>query len=421
MDGNRLHGTTVAPPAQRSWWHWLAAAGRALAKPVGARVAVVLALCAVTLYANFGGIRYETSISSIVPGNFARHWHATRWGVRLLRQDPSIGEISRVPDHPYSYIGFNIPRVSPAAGLRVSLDARTGAVVAGPEPWRRARVLVWSFDAAGNRLDYVPNVVLALDGTTDWTAVRTVIPFAPRTAWVHLVIANAGQAGSLGVRNLAVDAVVETPVYVQLRNLLIMLWVLAGAWALYPVVRQAARGPARVALAAIAVAVLAGVFVPQPTLDRAAHALFGGPPPAHVKLRPVLPGAPQKAPTAQAPAPAPPSPASPGSAPAETGGGLGALLDWRPAIDFQVGHVFGFAALAFALVFAFASAPVAGLFAGLLLLGGATECVQSFYISRTAEWIDFGRDALGAASGLALALLWLRLRQRRAMGHNPIS
>ncbi len=170
-------------------------------------------------------------------------------------------------------------------------------------------------------------------------------------------------------------------------------------------------------------AVLAGTLAPQPALDRATHAIFGGPPPGQARMVPPRPGGAGAVPSSPGPLAPPPSaapaqPPAPEAAPGEPGGLAGLLAGWRPAIDLEIGHVLGFALLAGGLALAFPSAPLAGLFAGIVLLGAATEAVQSFYISRTAEWIDLGRDTAGAAAGLVLALAWRRLRTRHAMGHN---
>ena len=429
MDGNRPFGPVVAPPDRAGWLARAMAAKRALASPVGARVAAVLVLCAASLYANFGGIRYETAFSSIVPSGFDTNWPHTPWGVRRGAQDRTIVDVARVPDREFSYAVRTLPRIGGVDGLRIGVEGRSAGVVDGPKPWQNARVILLSFDAKGKRLRYVPYEVLALDGTTDWTRGQAVIPFVPETARLNLAIVNAALAGEIAVRNLTVDAVRETPVYRELRNLLVALWVLVGAWALYPVLlhpllRRGTNGRAHLAVTVIGGVLLAGVLAPEPTLERAIAAV------KHDVARPLMAAivgenvssrrAPMDA-SATAPAAAPPA-----AEPSEPAGdsrvatAVTAALDRAPPLDLDFGHVMGFATLALALVFAFPTARRRDLFAALVLLGAAIEVVQSFYVSRSAETSDLARDTAGAAAGIALALLWLWLRARRALRHNAL-
>lgn len=78
-------------------------------------------------------------------------------------------------------------------------------------------------------------------------------------------------------------------------------------------------------------------------------------------------------------------------------------------------HVLAFAALAFPLsAVRMAHAPM--VVVAVLIYGGAIELVQPF-VGRSAEFADFGADAIGAAlgAGAGIVVCWGRKRRARSL------
>jgi hypothetical protein len=407
----------------RRWVTWLRS-------PVGSRAAVAVVLCALTAALQFSDIRYQTSRSSLVPGMFAPTWGVSRAGVGLVRDDLSMALVTRGAGQPVPFMVRDVPNFRGADAVRIGIEGRASGVVAGPEFWQAARVLLWSYDGTGQRLRYLPYEVLRLDGTGDWQAGRLIVPVVDAVNVMRIVIVQAGEAGTMLVRGITVDALTEREFYRIARYALIGLWVVVGLWGAYPLVRRWSR--ARIAVAALLVATLGGALAPQPfmsnTLQDAGESLAGVVEPArHALLRlakgsvaavasqsvaVVLveaqpsspPAAGSGAQTGQAAAPA-----AAAATPSNTTTTL--LADFSPRLNLAEAHLIAFALLALALPFAFPAVRLWQLFVGLLLLGLVIEMVQSFYISRAAEWDDLAQNAIGAAIGLGLAAGFLFLRR----------
>jgi VanZ family protein len=89
------------------------------------------------------------------------------------------------------------------------------------------------------------------------------------------------------------------------------------------------------------------------------------------------------------------------------------VADFTPRPDVKWGHFLAFAALAWALTFAFPTTRRDRVFIALILFGISIEMVQGFSITRSPEPSDVVRDGLGAAAGLIFAISWQFLRRFR--------
>jgi hypothetical protein len=405
----------------RRWITWLRS-------PAGSRAAAAVVLCALTAALQFSDLRYQTSRSSLVSGMFAPNWGVSRNGIGLVRDDLSIALVTRGPGQPAPFMVRDVPNFRGADAVRIGIEGRSSGVVAGREFWQAARVLLWSYDGTGRRLRYLPYEVLRLDGTSDWQAGRLIVPVVDAVSAMRIVIVQAGEAGTMLVRGITVDALTEREFYRMARYVLIGLWVLAGLWATYPLVLRLNR--ARLAAMALLVATLAGALAPQPfmsnTLRDAGESLAGVAGPARDALTQVAKGGvaavasqsvavvlvEAQPPSAAAPTAQPGQPVSQAAPAATSFNATTTLLpDFSPRLNLAEAHLIAFALLAAALPFAFPAVRFWQLFVGLLLLGLAIEMVQSFYVSRAAEWDDFAQDVIGAAIGLGLAAGFLFLRR----------
>lgn len=81
----------------------------------------------------------------------------------------------------------------------------------------------------------------------------------------------------------------------------------------------------------------------------------------------------------------------------------------------KLGHFFGFALLAGALLWTGRVRPVVAI-AVAGGLGASTEALQFLADGRVGRWTDIGIDTAGGALGVALAWALLRMRRREARG-----
>jgi hypothetical protein len=410
-----------------------------------ARAAAAVLLCVVTALVQFSDLRYETVRTSLVPGMFAPHWGVSRVGVGVVRGDLSMAVLSRSPGRQVPFLIRDIPNFQQLPAVRIAVEARPFNVVAGPDFWQAARVMLWSYGRDGQRLRYMPYELMRLEGTGDWTRASLVVPVMPETAAMRVVIAQAGLTGSVVLRGISVDGVAESEFFRIARVVLIGLWIALAAWVAAPLFRHLTW--ARAAVAGLLVVTLAGAFAPQPflsdTLLESVSGVIGAVEPANRLLarwlKPTRQGDPGQAvpivnldpaaPGAQGPAadhagsdqgggdhaarePTPP-PAAPGPTVAPSTNTTLLMADFGPRLNVKWGHFLAFAALAAAMPFAFPGARWWQILGGLLLFGVAIEMVQGFFVTRSPESSDVVRDTAGMAVGFVFALAWQFARDLR--------
>jgi hypothetical protein len=404
--------------------------------PALARAVAAVLLCVATAAVQLSGLRYETVRTSLIPGMFAPHWGVSRIGVGVVRDDLSMAVLTRAPGRQVPFLVRDIPNVRQVPAVRISVEARPFNVVAGPEFWQFARVMLWSYGRDGRRLRYMPYELMRLEGSKDWRRASLVVPVMPETAAMRVVIAQAGLTGSVVLRGINVDGVAESGLFRGARALLIALWIALAIWVAVPMFRRITR--ARAAVAGLLAITLAGAFAPQPFLsdtlvDLAGRTLGAIEPVGRIMARWINPAPPDD--KAQAvpivnlepgastagqgqTAPAGPGQAVPPAAPPGTATSPPAattllMADFAPRLNVKWGHFLAFAALAAALPFAFPGARWWQICGALLLFGVAIEMVQGFFITRSPELSDVLRDSAGVAVGFVLALAWQFARDLR--------
>lgn len=394
----------------RASWRYVAGS------PARARVAVVLALCALTALLFLTDIRWTTVRSAIVPGFGSGAWSASGAGASLLRDDPSVAVLEALPGPTSSYVALRLPQPFSASHVRVSVEAKAEGLRNNAAPWQKVRVILYNFAADGRHLSYLPHMVAEIDGPGDWRRFGLVTPVPREVASHRLIAFNGAEDGTLVLRNLAVDSVTERDFFVALRLALAALWVAAAAWIAYPLVLRPPAGLVlRVALAACVLIAVAGL-TPQPEWSRAIGGAVGMARHTAGAARDALLGPRDSAPE-RAPAQAAASAAAPradGLIPVPGDRAVREHLDggvfyiWPPKIGTgPVAHFFGFAIAGFLLAVGLRSVPRVHVLWYLLLLALATELLQSFHFSRATELDDLAMNAAGIAVGVAAAAAFL--------------
>jgi len=382
------------------------------------KVVVILLLCSASLAAFTSSARYETDRSEILPNQSwdsrVSHWQRTRHGVDLIRTDSIPTVVLTVGGgQRFAVLSQRIADPRRFKHIRIRVEAKLEDVLLGAEGWQQAGVMLRSFDRAGQRLWYWPYEVFASTGTSDWRRYDAVIPVGAEVAAMRLFLYHAGISGKLSLRALEIDAVSEAGWFKTTRLALIVLWCLAGAWVLVPLIFWRVRDlKGRVCLL-LGIAILVAGLTPQPYFRDSANAVV-----ALLELPMERSGSSvqtsrsnegsgvhKEARESQERWTFP----SPTIEPVDTEGSK------APGVIQNLDlHLAAFAMLGFLAFFAFPNVPWPHLMLYLLLGALASEVLQVFSITRTAQVQDGVMNFLGIILGGVTYFLCRRFLRARA-------
>ncbi len=390
------------------------------------RLGALVILCALTLALFDSKLRYRTVASQLVPSAFVGNWMGGGEAIAVPPRDPSVALLSAnsAQTGQFPYLSTGVPLRRDFTHVRVVAELRGDKLQPGPGWWQRGRIVVDSFDASRRKLRHLPQDVASLDGDGDWQRASLEVPIAAEVAGMQLTIYNAGRSGTLAVRNLAVDGVVETGLFRVTRWAMMALWVAVGLWCLWPLARLRRRGPASIGAVAMGAVILAGTLAPQPFLSSLSSPVFRAV--ERSVVGPVLA-------LWRGDAQRPQSGASAGAEPGGQESPAGAPAELRPPVDRAtaatarpapahpppqpavpkldsgvLSHLMAFVVLGAIAALGFAGVRPVLLLAWLLMFSAATESLQSFQDTRTPEIMDLAMNGLGVVIGLAvgIALGW---------------
>lgn len=386
--------------------------------PIDFKVVVILLLCSASLAAFTSSARYETDRSEILPNQSwdsgVSHWQRTRHGVDLIRTDSIPTVVLTVGGgQRFAVLSQRIADPRRFKHIRIRVEAKLEDVLLGAEGWQQAGVMLRSFDRAGQRLWYWPYEVFASTGTSDWRRYDAVIPVGAEVAAMRLFLYHAGISGKLSLRALEIDAVSEAGWFKTTRLALIVLWCLAGAWVLVPLIFWRVRDlKGRVCLL-LGIAILVAGLTPQPYFRDSANAVVAllelpmerGGSSVQTSRSNEGSGVHKEARESQERRPSP----SPANEPVDT------KRFTAPGVIQNLDlHLAAFAMLGFLAFFAFPNVPWPHLMLYLLLGALASEVLQVFSITRTAQLQDGVMNFLGIILGGVTHFLCRRFLRARA-------
>jgi len=418
------------------------------ARAVLARLALAVLLAAATLFLYLGVGRFALTGPELLPsppGAAAPDGSEIQHGGWRIRGDVGVQGAGHVhlrngePSGQASLFRL-LPVPAGASHLALSAEIHLRDVVGGRDLWHRARIILPSRPAGGDVTSWrydLPHTLVRRQGSADWTRVEEVFEIPPGSeVLVSLQLLHA--TGSFQVRDLSLRAAVEKPWFPPLQIALVLLWLAAAAWILWPVLRPilAALGQGRpsrqhlrvVAALAVALALVGGALLPadakQQLRDLVPDIRFGsatsdlsrGEPPAAAEYR-VEDG--------QHPEPVT-GPSQPVLAPSDSlTPDFLAPHRLRWLIVDKGGHVAGFALLAFLACWAAAGSgglaawDRVALISALVGLAALTEVWQVMAMDRGASRDDVAINLVGLALGAmlwAVPVLGLRFLSRRRGG-----
>ena len=427
------------------------------------KVAAVIALSLFTfVFLNWDG-RYQPVAAPPLPNlgmeNGFRHWAGTPGVVGFVTDSGTSVRLSAGRQGLIPMLLRPVPVDPTWERLRLGADVKLENVAEGRRPWRRAGILLRSFDSRGRRLPHWPFVVARMSGTADWHRLEAMLPLTERARGSVLYIYQGGPSGRLWVRNITIEPVREADWSKAVRAVLVGLWAAVALWVLRSLLAGPTRGLrpiARYATVIVGIGILGGIVSPQPQLSnaltwagneviQATAPLWRGlrPSPDTAAPNPVeSPGETEDAVSAVAVAPegTPESADDSAAATAESSDSkTGVVLlrrqtavsprllqpdDFRRTSLFGFGlsslaHLLAFALLAFLAVFGFPEARLAYIAAALMVAALAGETLQLFVVTRTPEWFDSALNAVGIVLGVGIGSLiriWFVRRRTRQPG-----
>ncbi len=403
------------------------------------RVALVLVLAVLSVVYQQGKWRYQAVEGDVLRNaDFSqggRFWYSPRGGQvaidrvqhgAVLRRDSAGAVLPYVLQPIRNFAGYEF--------FRISAEIRLEALRPGAKPSQRAVLAMESFSPRRAKMRYWPHDIARLSGGAGWQTAERILPVPTEAGSMRLVAFMGAAQGAMTIRNITATAMIETAPSRWLGRALMAGWLIAAIICLAPLLRWRMITPARALVLLGGLAIMSGAMAPQPQLEQTLNqarqfsstALAAVQDTAQTVLRKISPK--------EAPRPMPPN-AAPGPDPDRVAARAEAVASkaatirkarvrtrgpaappgpvfLRAANAEHWGHLAAYFVLS---VLAFATYgrrhPLRTILA-LCLFAAVSEALQSFIITRDAEWVDLIFNGLGIASGGLGALLFLILMNR---------
>lgn len=243
-----------------------------LTRPAGrlvnsAQVALVLALCAVTVTFSSMIDRYRVSGEELLVNSDFTH-HLDGWrkvGDGIVEFDETNGSMRLTSPYGRGTVAVEqlLSGVIPT-GQPVVLSAmmKTDDVARGQQVWEAARIIFVGMDERGKPMYYVPHALAMRNGTADWESYSKVFISFANTSVQKLAIQLVNVKGSVSVRELSLKPAAETLTYRVFWAVDALLWVAVVAWLLVPHIRSLVSSRWAAVIPLLLLAVLVGVLMP---------------------------------------------------------------------------------------------------------------------------------------------------------------
>lgn len=395
------------------------------------------ALVAMTLGATATPWRYQTIDPAVLENadfkQGVRHWRAPRNGVQLVPGEPPHVRVATRRDGRAGWLGRLIPRKSGYDHLRIVATAASDALTGADQTWKGGRLSVQSVDRDGKRLWYLPTDVLRLEGDNAWTRHVRIIPLSDDAKSTWLMAFAIGDSGSLRLREIGVEGLLERPAYRWSRYAIAALWMLLMAYAAWRLAWAPGRSFARLMTLATAIGVVAAATVPQPHLNNLLHDSYGVVNSAWTAIAAkhsawqteVSPPAKNQSDQGSGPDTATADGAAKakaarkrkrkqtqarasGKSKSGANGRTRAPLRLPVEASDKLAHVLAFATLGLFAFASFRAMPALLIGVTLLTVSALVQVAQMLSQTRDADFFDFAHDCLGITIGALLAFALLK-------------
>lgn len=435
----------------------------------------VLALSIITLLVTLSPWRFtvvaENALRNVDFSQGGTHWVAYGNSIRVLRGPPPTIAME-AGSRRVHWFGQRLPLRNRPGGpgfdhYRVHAEAATHQLEGARHAWQGGRLAVVNQNQRGQRLWYMPEEVLRLEGTTEWRVYSTLIPASEDSHATWLAAVSLGTAGYFYLRSLRVELLRERPSFRVASLTTIALWAGLVIFLIWRLWRIEVSVFARLVCISATLCVSAAALAPQPHLNNALSEIkryaISVIDPVEKKPQPrasettagdSMEVEDELADSTQAED----SPSGDGASsrtnesdgdgerasgspetddPGEPTAGRGAGEQSRttgdsgpartqsrvvppklppPVGSDKLGHVVAFSLLAFLWVVACRHYRPTLLITGLLTFSASIQVAQFLSITREPDWQDFLADSSGVIVGTLAALLTVQIRERFRRG-----
>lgn len=419
-------------------------------RPLQFRLLAILALGLASLMFEAAPERYDLADQELV-GNFdfsagGERWIGSRQGLKLTDETPQAVRLWRDENQRrLPFLVRYLPKLEDDDHLRVTAQVRVVGVPPSDNPWMLASLHIEQFDRWSRRIGYWPYRVAALATEDGWREVSRTFPVVRDAAQIRFVAFLGADQGAMEVRQISIRAATETNLARWIGWSLRVGWLLLIVGCVLPLLRRPLLDWSRAAALLLALVIGLGSMLPQPELgwtirmtrlamleagqdmtrlaDAAierwgtpigdaedasggdvAPASRGNAKSAEAQTKthgqtsadaPVDGGAPPGAKTAES--------EEASSAKSRTTQERAAQrLPQKSNSESLITHFLSYALLTVLALLAYRSMPATGVMMTIAALAFATECLQTFIVTRDSELADLGFNAAGIAMGWGL-------------------
>ena len=152
--------------------------------------------------------------------------------------------------------------VSPNSLVQVSCDFKEDGIVRGINLWDTARVLLLALDKDGKPLYDRPHVVVMQSGSSDWQPISTVFMLDQDIKQVQLILQLRAKQGTMSVKALALHEVLVTPAFTNIRQWLLITWLVCGSLAVARLVLKHIKNKSQALVGIILLCLWIGILLP---------------------------------------------------------------------------------------------------------------------------------------------------------------
>lgn len=315
--------------------------------------------------------------------NGLAHWQHTGNVSVLPLQKEVIAKLETAVPVESAYMSQIIRPSIQTRLVKLDCEIKTENIVNGDMSWKTARVVLVSFNAAGEAMYSLPHVLVRQEGSRDWMRYEKVFAIPGEVSKIMVAAQLIKSTGSLWIKSISLHPVTLKIAFRDYRLALLLIWVAVLLWVSVPFIRSGFSNLKQGFVLFLAVGVLVGVLMPERMKESMGAAIIASDTVASTTYIPTQFNNTQSF----------------------------NLNPHLPELDIhKVGHFVLFTLLSIAV---FGGRPykrsIACLLAYLVLFALISEVLQLFMEGRTAQLGDVFIDSGGILNGYILSWVGLRL------------
>jgi VanZ family protein len=346
---------------------------------------ILMSFCSIVFfnfYERYQSVGPELIENADLSKGFA-HWKITGNVSVLNLQNEKIAKLETTLPVESAYLSQIIRPSDQTRLVKLGCEIKTENIINGDTSWKTARIVLVSFNAAGEAMYSLPHVLVRQQGSSDWRRHEKVFAIPGEVSKIMVAAQLIKSTGSLWIKSISLHPVTLKIAFRDYRLALLLIWVAVLLWVSVPFFRSGFSNLKQGFVLFLAVGVLVGVLMPERMKESMGAAIIATDTVASTTYIPTQFNNTQSF----------------------------NLNPHLPELDIhKVGHFVLFTLLSIAV---FGGRPykrsIACLLAYLVLFALISEVLQLFMEGRTAQLGDVFIDSGGILNGYILSWVGLRL------------